>query len=150
MTDYGQTDFRQTPEPASDVQITERLGTAITGEYNAIHCYEMLINEARTEMEKRQIAEIRNDEIRHYQIFSSLYQQLTGRTFPAHQTVMCPNTYPEGLRHAIEDEQNAVDFYLETADEAQNPQVKSTFDRIARDEQQHAVWFLYFYTLNKF
>lgn len=150
MMDFGQAEFRQTPEQSADGQMIERLGTSITSEYNAIHCYEVLMNEARTETEKRQIAEIRNDEVRHYHTFSALYHQLTGRTYSAHQTEMCPNTYPEGLRHAIESEQNAVDFYLESGDEAHNPHVRSVYYRIAKDEQQHAVWFLYFYTLNKF
>ncbi|MDD9148718.1 MULTISPECIES: ferritin-like domain-containing protein [unclassified Sporolactobacillus] len=150
MMNFDQGEFRQTAEQGADGTQIERIARSISGEYQAVHCYEILMNEAKSEREKRQIAEIRNDEIRHYRIFSSLYLQLTGQAYTVHQTEMCPNTYPEGLRHAIEDEQNTVDFYLESGDKAQNPQVRSIYYRIAKDEQQHAVWFLYFYTLNKF
>ncbi|WP_100488023.1 ferritin family protein [Sporolactobacillus pectinivorans] len=137
-------------DPGVNSQLIERLRTAITGEYNAITCYEVLMNQARTGHERQQIGEIRGDEMHHYQVFSALYQQLTGETYQPHQTGTCPNTYLEGLRHAIEDEQNTVDFYLESGDMAPNEQIKSIFYRIAKDEQQHAVWFLYFYSLSRY
>lgn len=143
-------EYNRQTEPAggdSQAQMLERIRTAIGGEYNAIACYEVLMNQAENEKERHQIAEIREDEIRHYQIFSSVYQQLTGETFRPQQTERCPDTYREGLRHAVEDEQNTVDFYLESGDLSPNPQVQSLFYRISRDEQQHAVWFLYFFSL---
>ncbi|RYL88866.1 ferritin-like domain-containing protein [Sporolactobacillus sp. THM7-4] len=136
--------------PGTERRTIEAIEQAIDGEYSAIACYEILFNMAVSDKEKKQIAEIRNDEIHHYQMFSSLYQQLTGRTHAPQITGRCPETYREGLQHAIEDEQKTVDFYMETADRAQNRRVRSLFYRAATDEQQHAVWFLYFYTLNKF
>lgn len=136
-------------DPGMNGSLIERIKEAITGEYNAITCYEVLMNQARTAHERQRIGEIRNDEMHHFQVFSSLYQQLTGQTFQPHQTEQCPSTYMEGLRHAIEDEQNTVDFYLETGDMATDPQIKSIFYRFAKDEQHHAVWFLYFYTLSR-
>jgi rubrerythrin len=51
-----------------------------------------------------------------------------------------------GLEFAIQDEQRTVDFYLEIADEATNQQVKEIFRRTAADEQNHAVWFLYYFS----
>jgi rubrerythrin len=45
-----------------------------------------------------------------------------------------------------QDEQRTVDFYLEIADETTNQQVKETFRRAAADEQNHAVWFLYYFS----
>lgn len=129
--------------------LMERIQTAITGEYNAITCYQVLMNQAHTEHERQQIGEIREDEMHHFQVLSSLYQQLTGQTFQPQLTEQCPSTYMEGLRHAIEDEQNTVDFYLETGDMATDPQIRAIFYRFAKDEQHHAVWFLYFYTLNR-
>ncbi|WP_010631161.1 ferritin family protein [Sporolactobacillus vineae] len=136
-------------EPGGNDTLIERIKAAISGEYNAVNCYQVLMNQARTAHERRQIGEIRDDEMRHYQALSTLYQQLTGQTFQPQQTEQCPSTYMEGLRHAIEDEQNTVDFYLETGDMAADPQIRSLFYRIAKDEQNHAVWFLYFYTLSR-
>ncbi|GAA3314104.1 hypothetical protein GCM10020331_005840 [Ectobacillus funiculus] len=37
-------------------------------------------------------------------------------------------------------------FYLDIADKAQDSYIKKQFRRAATDEQNHAVWFLYFYT----
>ncbi|MGY3415598.1 rubrerythrin [Bacillus mycoides] len=45
-----------------------------------------------------------------------------------------------------QDEQRTVDFYLEIADKTTNQQVKETFRRAAADEQNHAVWFLYYFS----
>lgn len=45
-----------------------------------------------------------------------------------------------------QDEQRTVDFYLEIADETTNQQVKETFRRAAADEQNYAVWFLYYFS----
>ncbi|MBK5441663.1 hypothetical protein JFU13_01025 [Peribacillus sp. TH24] len=35
-------------------------------------------------------------------------------------------------------------FYLGIADEVTNPSIKEAFRRAAADEQNHAVWFLYY------
>ncbi|WP_353947821.1 ferritin-like domain-containing protein [Sporolactobacillus sp. Y61] len=65
----------------SDEQSPDRLRSAITGEWNAMACYEILMNQTMNERERQQIAEIRRDEMHHFQVFSSLYSQLTGETF---------------------------------------------------------------------
>lgn len=135
---------------SSDTGLAGQIGKAIDGEYSAILCYEQLFHLANTEMEQRRIAEIRNDEIKHYRTFSSLYQTLTGKAHTPQVSGPCPDTYREALEHAIEDEQKTVDFYLEIADQASAPFIKSSFNRAAKDEQNHAVWFLYFYTFNDF
>jgi rubrerythrin len=61
----------------------------------------------------------------------------------------CPNTYVEGLEYALEDEQKTVDFYLDIAEETNNPYIKEIFRRATADEQNHAVWFLYYFIRNK-
>ncbi|MTT30681.1 hypothetical protein GMB86_01460 [Terrilactibacillus sp. BCM23-1] len=54
--------------------------------------------------------------------------------------------YLEVLKFRVEDEQNTVDFYMEIADQSRLPIIKETFQRAAKDEQNHAVWFLLFLT----
>lgn len=119
---------------------------AINGEYSAIICYEQLAKIAPTKKERERILEIRKDEIKHYQTFSTIYANLTGKQFEASVAEKCPNTYKEGLQVAIEDEQETVDFYLDISDKAQDLYIKEAFRRAVADEQNHAVWFLYFYT----
>ncbi len=131
-----------------DVSLITDIQKAINGEYGAIKCYEQLSRMAKSQVEKDQILEIRQDEIRHFEKFSRIYRELTGRQPVAENIEKCPNQYKEGLEFAFRDEQETVDFYLDIADKAQNPVIKETFRRAAADEQNHAVWFLYF-LLNK-
>ncbi|SHF27483.1 Rubrerythrin [Seinonella peptonophila] len=119
---------------------------AIQGEYNAIHCYQLLAEQAPSSKERKQILEIREDEIKHYNQFINLYYRLTGKRLKPQVTESCPSNYLEGLKFSIEDEQETVDFYLEISDKAKESYIRKLFKRAAKDEQNHAVWFLYFYT----
>jgi rubrerythrin len=141
---FYHTNFRNT----FDVNLINDIQKAINGEYGAIECYDKLSKMAKTQVEKDQILEIRQDEIRHFEEFSRIYRDLTGRQPVAEIIEKCPDQYKEGVEFAFRDEQETVDFYLDIADKSQNPVIKETFRRAAADEQNHAVWFLYF-LLNK-
>ncbi|MFB5760166.1 ferritin-like domain-containing protein [Paenibacillus medicaginis] len=122
---------------------------ALNGEYSAIACYEQLAKLAPNEEERTKILEIRNDEIKHFRIFSQIYTSLTGRQPTPHILAKCPAEYMAGLNFAFKDEQNTVDFYLKISDKADDPYIKEHVKRISADEQNHAVWFLYFITQHK-
>lgn len=141
---FSHTYFRNT----LDVSLINDIQKAINGEYGAIECYEQLSRMAKSQIEKDQIPEIRQDEIRHFEEFSRIYRELTGRQPVVENIEKCPNQFKEGVEFAFRDEQETVDFYLDIADKAQNPVIKEAFRRAAADEQNHAVWFLYF-LLNK-
>lgn len=128
----------------ADTGLINDVAKAINGQCSAIACYEVLAKQAKSEKEKRRILEIRNDEIRHFGIFSQIYTSLTGRQPQPQKTEKCPGEYKAGLKAAFKDEQETVDFYHEIADRAQDAYVKQQFRRAAFDEQNHAVWFLYF------
>ncbi|RIW35092.1 DUF2202 domain-containing protein [Bacillus salacetis] len=125
-------------ELAGDIQ------RAINGEYSAILCYEELSKRAKTQAEMEQILEIQQDEKRHYKEFISIYKKLTGSNPVPKVTEECPKQYRKGLHAAFKDEQDTVDFYLEIAEKTDDPYIMRTFQRAAADEQNHAVWFLYF------
>ncbi|MFC7373542.1 ferritin-like domain-containing protein [Fictibacillus iocasae] len=129
-----------------DAGLAAEIEKALNGEYSAIACYEQLAQLAPTAGERERILEIRSDEIKHYQVFNDIYTQLTGRQHQPQMTEKCATVYKKGLEASIEDEQKTVDFYMEIADKAQNPYIKQQFERAAADEQNHAVWFLYYYT----
>ena len=117
---------------------------AINGEYSAVACYAQLAEMAPTLSIRDQILEIKQDEQRHLDEFSRIYLNLTGRKPTPQFTEGCPNSYFEGLEYAFKDEQETVDFYLDTADKAQDILTKKVLRRAASDEQNHAVWFLFF------
>lgn len=130
--------YRQNEKLRRDIQ------RAINGEYTAIQCYARLINLAPTAQSRTRITEIRRDEMRHFRQFSQIYKSLTGTDPQPKMSEECPNTYREGLEAAFIDEQETVDFYLDIAEEAADPVIKDVFRRAAADEQNHAVWFMYF------
>ncbi|MEH7108687.1 ferritin-like domain-containing protein [Bacillus sp. JJ1764] len=143
FTNYVDALSRQSNKLVSDVE------KAINGEYSAIDCYARLANLATNKEERERILEIREDEIKHYRHFVQIYTQLTGRQPQPKITEGCPSTYLKGLEFALKDEQMTVDFYMEIADYAGDQYVRNVFRRAAADEQNHAVWFLYYFTKNK-
>ncbi|MCU5500056.1 rubrerythrin family protein [Bacillus wiedmannii] len=132
----------------NDIELVNDIEKAINAEYSAVACYEKLAKMAPTKDEKNKILEIQKDEKRHLEEFSKIYTNLTGRK-PSYQIIeQCPDKYRAGIEFAFKDEQEAVDFYLDIADKAQDPIVKERFRRAAADEQNHAVWFLFFLSKN--
>ncbi|HSH25970.1 MAG TPA: ferritin-like domain-containing protein [Massilibacterium sp.] len=122
---------------------------AINGEYSAIICYSKLANVAPTEEERNQILEIRQDEMIHLQQFAQIYVNLTGQQPKPKLIEECETEYVKGLEAALKDEQMTVDFYLKIGDETTYPSIKQIFHRAAKDEQNHAVWFLYYLMKNR-
>lgn len=138
-TNYLDAIHRQSSKLVSDVE------KAINGEYSAIDCYAKLANLTANPAERNQILEIRQDEIKHYQLFVEIYRMLTGRHPQPKIIEECPSFYADGLEFALKDEQKTVDLYLEISDYANEPIIKEAFGRAAADEQNHAVWFLYYF-----
>ncbi|WP_189655312.1 ferritin family protein [Bacillus sp. HNG] len=128
----------------NDIQLVNDIQKAINGEYSAIACYKELARMAPTNDERDKILEIRKHEIHHLGEFNRIYTNLTGKNPSYHIIEKCPNTYREGIEFAFKDEQETVDFYLEISDKANDPIIKERFRRAAADEQNHAVWFLFF------
>ncbi|GIN88916.1 hypothetical protein J6TS2_53020 [Heyndrickxia sporothermodurans] len=120
------------------------ISKAIIGEYQAIYCYDILIQQTSNNKLKKQIFEIKNDEIRHFQTFSQIFTSLTNKQPIVQLTKKCPSNFKSGLVSAFIDEQETVDFYHEIARKTSNNYIKEQFQQAAFDEQNHAVWFLYF------
>lgn len=125
-------------------ELVKQVTLALNGEFSAIKCYESLAKLAPNEEEREQILEIRQDEIRHFKELVKLYTALTGRDPSPTMTEECPTDYEKGLEAAFKDEQNTVDQYLKNSDNTNNLAAKKFFSRAARDEQHHAVWFLFY------
>lgn len=130
--------------PSTNMEILNDIVKAINSEYTTISCYELLASQAPNEEIKNRILEIRNDEIRHYETFWYLYISLTGKQPTPQITKQCPADYTSGILAAFIDEQETVDFYHDIARSTNNPVIKNAFTQASADEQNHAVWFLYF------
>jgi len=124
--------------------LSNQILKAINGEYAAIHCYGEIIQMAPSQKVREVVTEIRQDEIRHFETFSQMYQQLTGTQPQIQKQPSCPNSYVDAIKAAFIDEQETVDFYYGIASGTSDSTIQSAFKRAAADEQNHAVWFLYF------
>lgn len=131
-------------QTSTNTEVLNDILKAIDGEFTAIACYELLANQAQNEEIKKRILEIRNDEIRHYETFWYLYISLTGKQPSPKITRQCPADYRSGVLAAFIDEQETVDFYHDITRNSDDPVVRDPFTRASADEQNHAVWFLYF------
>ena len=131
-------------QPSTNMEVLNNILKAINGEYTAIACYELLADQAPNAEIKNRILEIRNDEIRHYETFWHLYISLTGKQATPQITKQCPADYKSGILASFIDEQETVDFYHDIARSTNNPVIKDAFTQASADEQNHAVWFLYF------
>ncbi|MCA1020571.1 ferritin family protein [Halobacillus litoralis] len=128
----------------TDSQLLKDIEKAVNAEYSAVACYKKMAKMASDPEERKRILEIRRDEMRHLAEFTAIYARLTGKQPSYQMTEECPDEYREAVDYAFKDEQGAVDFYLDIADNAQDPMTKDRFRRAAADEQNHAVWFLSF------
>ena len=131
-------------QPSANMEIINDISKAINGEYRAIHCYEALANQAPNIGIKNKIFEIRNDEIRHYHAFAQIYFSLTGNQPTPKITEQCSKDYKSGVLAAFIDEQETVDFYHGIARKYNYDNIRNAFTQASADEQNHAVWFLYF------
>jgi len=131
-------------QPNSNNKLILDLVKAINGEYNAIRFYEHLAQLAPNEEVKNRILEIREDEIRHYKGFVYTYTYLTGQQPSPQITEPLPLDFKSGIVTAFRDEQEAVEFYHRVARESNTPYIMNQFSSNASDEQNHAVWYLFF------
>lgn len=128
----------------ADEALASEIERAVQGEYHAITCYKQLMELAPSAAERSQIGEIIADEQRHAQQFSKMFTVITNRQPTLRQIEECPKTYRAGVEAALIDEQKTVDFYRDLAERTVSPPMREMVLRAAADEQNHAVWFLYF------
>lgn len=130
--------------------LPERLIKAMTGEQNARRYYQQLMSMAPSEEDKAVIAQIYDDEGKHFENFNTLYKNITGQQ-PALPPPEVPNipTYLQGVEKAIFDETDAYEFYRDTYMCTINPIAKEIFFEAFTDENEHAIRLTYLYSKNK-
>lgn len=126
-----------------ETKLARDIEKAINLKYNLVNCYAQLTQQAKDNLTKANISKIRDDEVKHYQAFQSIYRILTGNTLDAKITQVCPKTFEEGIEFAFINEQADSRFYLDISDGTTNQTVKNVFYRAYAEDQIHANWFLY-------
>ncbi|PYZ98944.1 rubrerythrin family protein [Alteribacter lacisalsi] len=125
-------------------EMIRNIARSIDDEYTAVICYEVLMQMAPDEYAANRIMRIREDKMRHYRMFSEIYTMITNRQHQPQMMRECPQDFREGSRAAFIDEQENVEVYLRIAEEADIPFVRRSYRRASSDDQNSAVWFLYF------
>lgn len=124
---------------------------AVKGETEDRLFYQYMISLAPSPQEKDIIAGIRDDEMKHYQLFRELYQQLTGSAIPSVQEAAFerPGSYCAGLKKAMMGEQNAVTRYRRILYAMRDRRHINMMTEIITDELRHFGLYNYLYTKNK-
>jgi rubrerythrin len=123
---------------------------AVKGETEDRLFYQYMISMAPTPQEKNIIADIRDDEMKHYQLFREIYSELTGTPIPSVQdmTFDRPATYCAGLKEAMMGEQNAVTKYRGILYAMRDRRHINMLTEIITDELRHFGLYNYLYTRN--
>lgn len=120
---------------------------AVAGEYEDRMLYAYLIENAPSEEDKQLIAEIRDNEIDHFNLFRQLYFTITGDVIPQQQVgeFTAPGTYCEGLRNALLSEQSALQKYRNILYAMQPGVQTNVLMEIMTDEIRHGNLYSYLY-----
>ncbi|SFS61097.1 ferritin-like domain-containing protein [Marininema halotolerans] len=120
---------------------------AMGDEKNDAMFYQYLISHAPDEEDRRVIQSVRNDELKHHNMFKTIYYHLTGHypTTEEHSSFTPPRNYPDGLRRAIFGESGAVELYRRIWFAVPTEIYKNMVFEIMTDEQKHAARYNYLY-----
>lgn len=140
------------PVSPGDLQTTlELIKEAIGGETEDRLFYEYLIGAAPSEEDKNIIKEIRDNEIKHFDMFRELYKELTGQMIPCitEGEFVKPSSFCEGLKTAIMGEQKAVEKYRKILFALSRRDQINKMIEIITDELRHGILYNYLYSKNK-
>lgn len=151
-------DYRQDPVQTDIYDINTNLPLALRliedavgGETEDRMFYQYMIGIAPSPEDKNIIAGIRDDEMKHYQLFRELYTELTGTIVPGGQdmTFERPASYCAGLYKAMMGEQNAVTKYRKILYAMRDRRHINMLTEIITDELRHFGLYNYLYTKNR-
>jgi rubrerythrin len=132
-------------------QALRLIENALKGETEDKLFYQYLIGEVKDAEDKKVITGIRDDEMKHYQLFRQLYYELTGNMPEAVRSTAFerPASYCTGLRKALMGEQNAVTYYRRILYAMKDRRHINMMTEIITDELRHLGLYNYLYAKNK-
>ncbi|MGI5849877.1 MAG: ferritin family protein [Christensenellales bacterium] len=137
--------------PGSNLSQALRLiEDALRGETEDRLFYQFLISQATEAKDKDIIAGIRDDEMKHFEMFRQLYSDLTQSNIPSVQQIPFeqPASYCAGLRKALMGEQNAVTKYRKILFAMRDRKHINMMTEIITDELRHLGLYNYLYARN--
>ncbi|MFP4698666.1 MAG: ferritin family protein, partial [Eubacteriales bacterium] len=112
--------------------------------------YDYLISEAPTDEERDIIEQIRDDKIKHNNLFRRIYEDMTGDTIDvSEQQFQRPDSYIEGIKSALKGELDSVEKYRDIRAGLNNQLYRDMVFEIITDELEHADKFNYILYLNR-
>lgn len=123
---------------------------AVSGEMEDRLFYSYLISVAPSQEDKEIIASIRDDEMKHFDLFRQIYFQLTGQILPQPREgeFTKPATYCQGLKQALLGELAAVQRYRRILFAMQDRRHINMLTEIITDEIRHANLYNLLYSKN--
>lgn len=123
---------------------------AVAGETKDRKFYQYLIDTAPTREDKEIIASIRDDELKHYDMFREIYKDITGQ-YPVplgEETFEKPSNFLDGIRQALFGELSAVEMYRKIYYGLKARKHRDMLFEIISDELKHSAKYNYIYTKN--
>ncbi len=120
-------------------QSLKLIAEAVQGEKEDQIFYDYLISNAPTQEQKEIITTIRNDEIRHNQLYKKMYKELTGQdvTLDNDEEFLPPASFEQGIKKAILDEMKAMEKYRVIQQGLQHRYHRDIVFEILTDELKH-------------
>lgn len=136
--------------PMNLPQALNLISGAVSGETEDRQFYGYLLSVAPSDEDKNIISGIRDDEIKHFQLFRQIYFDLTGQVLPppGNVTFEQPASYCAGIARAIKGEQGAVVRYRQILFAMQSRVHINMMTEIITDEIRHGSLYNYIYSRN--
>ena len=129
-------------------QSLKLIAEAVQGEKEDQIFYDYLIANAPTQDQKEIISTIRNDEIRHNQLYKKMYKELTGQEvqLAEEEEFVPPASFEQGIRKAILGEMKAMEKYRIIRQGLQHRYHRDIVFSILTDELKHGTLYNLIYT----
>ena len=124
------------------------IAEAVQGEKEDQIFYDYLIANAPTQGQKEIITTIRNDEIRHNQLYKKMYKELTGQEvqLAEEEEFVPPASFEQGIRKAILGEMKAMEKYRIIRQGLPHRYHRDIVFSILTDELKHGTLYNLIYT----
>lgn len=132
-------------------QIAHALKTAIRGEEDGYHFYDLMAKKVTNDDARRKLEQLRDDEIRHEKVLRDLFDQFVGGEIgelPEKGLSALSEVFRKGqfeslksemefINLAIEAELAATKFYQTERNRIDDPSFQKVFDQLAEEEHTH-------------
>lgn len=114
------------------------LQKALEGEVGAINFYTQLLTMTSNQKYREYIEDARNDERRHFELFSNLYVNLTGYRPMVPEPTPFTGTFCQGVQKAFDDELEAYILYRDMMLNTSIMEIRDIIFIPFSDENEHA------------